>query len=177
MKITMENSRLVTIIQLREFLDGTKPIEFHLEGRRAKYEFIKKTFAEFHFTTLPKKQKGIVRRYIKKVTGYSTSQITRVLVASFFGNPYRASYTRNTFPKKYTPSDITLLVRTDTLHGRLNGVATQKILYREYHEYHHEEYRVISSISVSHIYNIRKTRSYSRQTIIYTKTQSAKRTI
>ncbi len=173
----MENSRLVNFIQIREFLQGTTAVDLSLSCRKEKYAFVKKTFDEFKYTTLSKKQKGLLRRYIRKVTGYSKAQIARVLASSFYGNPYRANYKRHVFNKKYTASDILLLAKTDNLHGRLNGVATRLILQKEYREFNKQEYKRISGISVSHIYNFRKTKKYFYQSLIYTKTNPAKRNI
>ena len=173
----MGNSRLVNFIQIKEFLQGTNSVDFVMKSTKEKYAFIKQTYDQFKYTTLTKKQKGVVKRYVRKVTGYSTAQITRVVAKSFTGNPYRASYKRHVFSKKYTALDILLLVKTDNLHGRLNGVATKLILQREYEEFKKEEYRTISGISVSHIYNIRKTKKYFYQSLTYTKTTPVKRNI
>jgi hypothetical protein len=173
----MGNSRLTHFTEIKEFLNGTKPLDFSMESRREKYAFIKETYDQFKYTTLSKKQKGLVKRYVRKVTGYSTAQITQVVANSFRGNPYRPEYKRNIFSKKYTPADILLLVKTDNLHGRLNGFATRLILEREYREFGKEEYKTICGISVSHIYNLRKTKRYSFETLTFTKTNPVKRNI
>lgn len=173
----MENSRLVHCTQLQEFLQGTTAVDFTVATKKEKYDFIKRTFDQFKYLSLPKKQKGLVRRYIRKVTGYSSSQITRVLVASFFGNPTKKVYIRHTFAKTYTAADIVLLAKTDNLHGRLNGFATQQILQREYHTFGNQAYKQISKISVSHLYNLRKTKPYARETLTYTKTKAVQRNI
>ena len=177
MKIIMENSRFTNFIQIKEFLQGTSTVTFSIESRKEKYAFIKQTLTQFKYTSLAKKEKGLLRRYIRKVTGYSTAQVTRVVAKSFYGNPYRMNYKRHVFTRKYTPADIVLLATTDNLHGRLNGVATRNILYREYHDFNKAEYRKISGISVSHIYNLRKTRRYTFSTLTYTKTNPVKRNI
>ena len=173
----MENSRLVNFIQIKEFLQGTSHVDLSLNSRKEKYKFVKKTFDEFKYTTLSKKQKGLLRRYIRKVTGYSKAQIARILAQSFVGNPYRENYKRYVFTKKYTASDILLLAKTDNLHGRLNGIATKRILQKEYQEFNKQEYKRISTISVSHIYNFRKTKKYFYQSLTYTKTNPVKRNI
>jgi len=173
----MGNSRLTDFTQLKEFLQGTIALDFSIESKKEKYLFIKETFDSFKYTTLAKKQKGLVKRYVRKVTGYSTAQVTRVIAKSFFGNPYGIQYQRTVFTKKYTLADIVLLATTDNLHGRLNGVATRNILYREYHDFHKEAYKNISTISVSHIYNLRKTKQYISKKLTYTKTNPVQRNI
>ncbi len=173
----MENSRLTDFTQIKDFLQGTSTVTFSMESRKEKYAFIKNVWDQFKYTTLSKKQKILVKRYLRKVTGYSTAQITRVVAKSFYGNPYRTDYKRNIFSRNYTSSDILLLSKTDNLHGRLNGVATRDILYREYHIFNKEKYKRISGISVSHIYNLRKTKRYILETLTYTKTNPVKRNI
>ena len=100
MMITMENSRLIHFTQLKDFLKGTTALDFSVKSRKEKYTFIKQTFDHFKYTTLSKKQKGLVKRYVRKVTSYSTAQITRVVAKSFYGNPYRSDYKRNIFSRK-----------------------------------------------------------------------------
>jgi len=177
MKIIMENSRLINFIQIKEFLGGTNHVDLSVSSRKEKYTFVKKTFDQFRYTTLSKKRKGLLIRYIRRITGYSRSQTERILAASFHGNPYRTDYKRHVFAKKYTASDILLLAKTDDLHGRLNGIATKLILQKEYREFNKQEYQRISNISVSHIYNFRKTKKYFYGTLTYTKTHPVKRNI
>jgi hypothetical protein len=38
----------------------------------------------------------------------------------------------------------------------LSGPATQKILYREFHDYGDQRYQRLATLSVPHIYNLRK---------------------
>lgn len=95
----MKNSRLSNFIQIKEFLQGVIHVDFSMRSTKEKYTFIKKVFDQFKYTTLAKKQKGLIKRYIRKVTGYSTAQATRVVVKSFYGNSYRLNYKRNIFTK------------------------------------------------------------------------------
>jgi len=59
----------------------------------------------------------------------------------------------------------------DEVHETLSGPATQKILYREFHDYGDQRYQRLSSISVPHIYNLRKSRVYRERKIYYQKTK------
>ena len=69
-------------------------------------------------------------------------------------------YRRHRFVRRYTPTDIELLAGVDEAHETLSGPATQKILYREFHNYGDERYQRLSAVSVPHIYNLRKSRVY-----------------
>jgi len=64
-----------------------------------------------------------------------------------------------------------LLTEVDEAHETLSGPATQKILYREYHEYANREYERLSRISVAHIYNPRRNGTYRKLRMVYKKTK------
>ena len=111
----------------------------------------------FRYARLRRKEKGVIRLYIGRVTGYSRAQICR-LMGQYLreGKLKRRQYRRHRFTAKYTRKDMDLLAGTDKLHDYLSGPATKRILEREYTEYGHEEYRNISMISIAHLYNLRR---------------------
>lgn len=59
----------------------------------------------------------------------------------------------------------------DEAHETLSGPATQKILSREYYEYGDARYQRLATISVPHIYNLRKSSVYRTRRISYQKTR------
>jgi len=179
MNITMIDSRLTHFNQLQSFLQATGGVTFKAgRDKRGKYFWIESVLTRFDFRYLNKKRKGEVRKYIKKISGYSSSQLTRLIKEHLKGKLTTPSiYKRNSFATRYTPSDISLLVKTDNVHSRLNGAATKNILEREYKIFGKKEYKNIKDISVSHIYNLRSKRQYISRSLTFTKTQSVKRTI
>jgi hypothetical protein len=73
---------------------------------------------------------------------------------SFILDAPRGNATQNAHPHwVYTRADIGLLAEVDEVHETLSGPATQKILYREYHEYGNHEYERLCRISVPHGYS------------------------
>jgi hypothetical protein len=74
--------------------------------------------------------------------------------------------------RKYDKDDIALLIQTDIAHKTPNGLSVKSILIREYLTFGKEEYATIAGISVSHIYNLRKTNKQylSSDAIKYSKT-------
>jgi hypothetical protein len=78
------------------------------------------------------------------------------------------------FSSHYTKSDIELLALVDEAHETLSGPATLKILYRAYHDFADLSYERLSSISVAHIYNLRKDRVYRERRIHIDKTRPTK---
>lgn len=162
---------------LGNFLNGVPPIEFSGTSKKEKYLWVKEILNRFNFRYLRKGDKGTVRKYIQKITCYSNSQTSRLIVKYLKGKLYFADYKRHSFPNKYSPSDIALLCKTDNIHQRLNGFATKQILIREYQKYAKTDYEKISHISVVHIYRLRITRFYQSNSLTFKNTQSVQRNI
>ena len=178
MNITMTDSRLSHSNQLETFLEGSKEISFEsLNSKKEKYNWIREILVRFDFRRLKKKERGVVRGYLKKISGYSDAQLTRLIKRYFKGKLIWRTYNRNIFPTKYTPKDIALLNLTDNAHSCLNGWSTKKILIREYSEFKKQDYENIKDISVAHIYNLRRTRQYKSHALTFTKTQAVNRNI
>jgi transposase InsO family protein len=72
-------------------------------------------------------------------------------------------YSRHRFTRRYTRQDIHLLALTDELHGNLSGPATKKILERQFLVYHQTDYERLATLSVGHLYNLRRHTAYTRQ--------------
>ena len=125
--------------------------EYHQQGRRAR---------------------GLLRRYLAKMTGLSRAQVTR-LIARYrkSGSLQPAPYRRHRFPQRYTRADIELLAAVDEAHENLSGPATRRILEREYRLYGKREFERLASISVAHLYNLRQQPRYRERRLHYAKTR------
>lgn len=177
MKITMTDSRLDNCTQLSLFLQGSEEVSFTLCKKSEKYQFVKDLFNRLNFRHLKKNDRGTARKYLQKMTGYSASQTTRLVTKYLCGKLFLTTVNRHSFPTKYATADIALLVKTDNSHNRLNGVATRKILAREFTVFGKVEYQKISQISVSHIYNLRQSQQYQKHSLTFTKTMAVQRNI
>lgn len=60
----------------------------------------------------------------------------------------------------------------DTRHEDLCGHAIKKLCERAYNKFEQKEYQTLANISVSHLYNLRKSSSYQKQRRVFTKTQA-----
>lgn len=171
----MTDSHIYSVAQIRAFLKVDSGIRFKAVSREEKYKWIDDTLTKFNYLRIKKKNKGIIRKYVVKLTGLSHSQLTRIInKKKRLGKIYCDSTKRHKFPKKYNPTDIALLIKTDNAHKRLSGQATKTILKREYQIFNKSEYFNISQISSSHIYNLRETRQYQSHSITLKKTNSVK---
>lgn len=173
----MIDSGLDNFNKLDNFLRASKEVKFSGSTKQEKYTWIKEILIKFKFGSLKKKGRGLVREYIQKMTGYSNTQMSVLILQYLEGKLCLKEYQRNKFTTKFLPSDIALLVKTDNIHQRLNGVTTKKILEREYQIYDHLEYERISQISVSHLYNLRQTYVYQTHSLTFKNTQAVQRSI
>ena len=124
---------------------------------------------------LPKKDKGIVIRYLIKMTSNSRQQLTRLIqkytkTGKINWMPCRS----NGFAKKYSSQDITLLAKTNALHETPCGQAVKKICERAFTAFDDDNYQRLSELSISHLYNLRDSVCYKKQRRTFTTTQARK---
>ncbi|MCX6724271.1 MAG: integrase [Candidatus Staskawiczbacteria bacterium] len=176
MIINMQDDDVVSIDQVKEFLKlNSEATMFLAENKAERNLWIENVLNKFGYFSCRKKDKTIVKKYIARMTGLSETQ-TKKLVSKKkkFGKIIVAYSNCRRFPTKYDASDIALLIRTDNLHGRLSGLATKGILVREYNTFSKQDYRNISNVSASHIYNLRATRQYVSHSVTVKKTNPVK---
>ena len=166
----MDDSTLTNINAVEQFLKSADEHQFKKKDRGEAYQWMESILVKFHYMGLNKSRKGLIKQYIAKMTHYSRAQITR-LIAQYVstGHVQRTDYQRHSFSKIYSDQDIQRLAHTDELHEFINGAAVKKILKNM--AKNDPNYKNLAEISVSHIYNIRKSITYKRITKTYTKTK------
>jgi transposase InsO family protein len=168
----MENGEHLSLEQIQAFLTGNEEIGFKAPNRRELYEWTQQALCAQSYSSLQRSGKGLMKRYIGKVTGLSRAQVTRLIGQYAESGMVRSRQGRGQrFTARYNAGDIALLAQVDEAHETLSGPATQKILYRQYHEFADAGYERLAEISVAHIYNLRKRRSYREHRMIFTKTR------
>ncbi len=170
----MKLEDLATIDQLADFLSGTQLVAFSVISKKDDcYHWIRRELVRFRYLRLPRSNKGVVIRYLMKVSGYSRQQITRLITQyRETGRVQRRQRTASGFKRKYTPVDIRLLAAMDERHDTPCGPAVKKLCERAWQVFGEVEYATLAGISVSHLYNLRKSKSYLRQRHHYQKTRS-----
>ncbi len=168
----MVERKVLSLEEIQAFMDASEKLEFEGKNRKEVYDWVRRTLVGQQYHLLGKAERGLVRVFIIKMTGLSRAQSTR-LIGQYLGTGdiTAKAYRRRRFPSVYTRADIVLLAEVDEAHETLSGPATQKILYREYHEYANREYERLSRISVAHIYNLRRNGTYRKQRMVYKKTK------
>ena len=168
----MNINDLTTIEQLELFLTGTQSIAFLVASNKKDiYRDIQRTLVRFRYPTLNKGSKGVVVRFLIKITGYSRQQITRLIKQyCVTGKIERQQRIYQGFERLYTVEDISLLASLDERHNTLSGPATKKLCERAYALFKQTQYQRFAGISVAHLYNLRKSKPYLRQRYTFEKT-------
>lgn len=168
----MDDSEATSLEQIRAFLAGAGEVRFAGQGREEVYGWTERTLVRFGYAGLGKPNKGLVRRYIARLTGLSRAQVTRLITSyAASGRVKAASYQRRKFPIRYTKSDVELLAYVDRSHGNLSGPATKRILERERHEYGQAVFERLAQISVAQIYRFRNSEAYRKRNTSYQPTR------
>ncbi len=76
MQVTMQHAERLTLAEMREFLDASSNLSFAGAGRKQIYALVEGALRAQKYMELSKKNKGIVRRYLVKLSGLSKAQIT-----------------------------------------------------------------------------------------------------
>lgn len=173
MVIDMNDAKLRTLDQVRAFLEGTVALEFSVLPEQ-RYEFIARTVCRFGYARLGRADKSVVLGFLMHVSGYSRQQLTRLVARAQAPVPLRKRYraSRTSFGRTYTEADVRVLAHTDSLHGTLSGPATKKLMERAYRAFGDQRYERLATISVGHLYNLRKRSGYGRVRQAWTKTRS-----
>ena len=175
----MTLNALTTIAHLEEFLAGTQPVAFSvLSSKDECYQWIQTTLLRFEYLTLSKPQKGIVIRYLQKMSGYSRQQLTR-LISQYrqTGCVTRRQRTVQGFARRYTAEDIGWLAAMDERHDTPSGPAVKKLCERAWQLFGETEYARLATISIGHLYNLRQSTGYLKQRHHVEKTRATRSSI
>lgn len=168
----MHQADKLSLDGIRRFISASEEIRFEGHKRGQIYGWVERVLCQQEYAQQGKVARGLLRSYIEKMTGLSRAQVTR-LIGRYLksGRVPVTVYSRHRFPQRYSRADIELLAAVDEAHETLSGPATRRILERELRLYGKEEYARLAAISVSHLYNLRQSRSYRERRLTYTKTR------
>lgn len=111
--ITMNDDELDSPKAIKVFLGGADKLKFSVPKSNC-YAWVANTLKRTGYLNLSKKDKGPVREYMELMTGYSWSQLKR-LIAQYRERKWigQSRLPRHTITKRYTHNDICLLVQMD----------------------------------------------------------------
>jgi len=174
MVIDMNETRLKTVAQLGAFLEGTLEVKFQpIRNDVERYGFIAAVLGRFTYRGLVRTDKGVLMRYLARITDYSRAQLKRLVSRHLKGEPLAKRYRAPAvgFARKFTTADVKLLARTDALHNTLSGPATKCLMQRAYAVYGDARYARLATLSVAHLYNLRHQAGYQATRAHWTKTR------
>ena len=168
----MDDSKWMSLDEIRAFLAGAEPVEFAAKGRKELYAWVERVLVRYEYARQGKAAKGLRRRYVEKMTGLSRAQVTRLIaVYRTTGRVQASAYRRHRFAAHYTKADIELLAYVDKAHGNLSGPATRRILEREHQVHGIAAYARLAGISPAQIYRLRATAAYRKRNTTYEPTR------
>jgi transposase InsO family protein len=163
MTIRMQELEGMTLEEMREFVRSNRKLRFGAEDREALYGLVERVLKYQHYSKLKKSERGVVRRFLVRVSGLSRAQTARLIRQWMSNRQVRSKKPiRRRFPTRYQAEDIVLLSQVDAAHEDLSGPAVRRILWREYTVYGRREYERLAGISVSHLYNLRRSQRYQK---------------
>jgi hypothetical protein len=131
MRAIMNSENLTTVESLDQFLQGNQAIAFSVLGDKTeRYQFTQKILMKFTYQTCSKKDKGLIRRFLMKMTGYSRQQVTRLIGQKRKGRIECQPCGDNGFSRRYSNEDVRLLALMDERHDTPCGQAIKKLCER-----------------------------------------------
>ena len=175
----MDESRLTTIPQIEDFLSASASIDFKPgAGDFERYAHISTVLKRFDYPRRNKRERGVLLAYLRHTSGYSRPQLTR-LVTRWQSNRLAAQPLAKRYgalaphvARKYTSSDVALLVEMERANEDVCGPAIVHLLRRAFQIYGDVRYERLSELSVSHLYNLRKSAGYQARRVSFTKTRA-----
>jgi hypothetical protein len=173
MHIRMSNLERLTVAEMEEFVSSNRGIDCSVIEGAAAYGFIERVLTAQRYRKLSKGQRGIVRRFLGKITGLSRAQMTR-LIRRWLDRRrvQRQPARRPSFPRRYIDAGIALLAEVDAAHEDLSGPAVRHLLERAWLVFGDPRCERLATISVSHIYNLRRSAAYRRRRVRVQHTQA-----
>jgi len=77
MIVTLQTHALQTLEQVRAFMAGAGPVSFTLTERDLAHAWMGDTLKRFGYARASRADRGLLRRYLAKVTGRSRAQVAR----------------------------------------------------------------------------------------------------
>jgi transposase InsO family protein len=172
LNISVQEAEKLSLEAISRFVEASEEIRFESKSRAQVYGWVGRVLIQQEYARQGKAARGLVRRYIEKMTGMSRAQTTRLIGRYTATGQVRPTvYRRRCFPERYTRADIELLASVDEAHETLSGPATQRILKREFEVYGKAEFERLARISNGHLYNLRRHARYRERLLHYAKTR------
>jgi hypothetical protein len=163
MTIRMSNLERLTLAEMEEFVTTSQQVTWSAVEPGSVYRLIERVLKAQQYRRLSKGQRGIVKRFLSKVTALSRAQLTRLIQRwTDTRRIERKPARRPSFHRRYTDADIASLAEVDAAHEDLSGPAVRHLCQRAWEVFGNEKFKQLASISASHIYNLRRSAAYRK---------------
>ena len=172
--IDMNEAQVRTLEQVRQVVAGTQALQFKAaQDDSGRYAWIEAVLRRLDYRQLKRAERGTVLAYLQRLSGYSRAQVTRLVSRWMSGKALAKNYRRpeHAFARRYTVSDMALLVEVDQAMDTLSGPATACVLRRQRDVFGDARFERLGSISVGHLYNLRNSAPYQSRRVVLTKTR------
>ena len=116
----MNDTRVMSMEELQVFLRSSGSLKFNGYSRTETYAWMEKTLRQYKYLARSRVEKGLLRQYLCKMSGYSPAQLTRLIDQFHCTRHLRVRpYRRHCFPTRFTREDQFLLAEVDEAHERL----------------------------------------------------------
>lgn len=176
MIVTFHTQGLKTLAQVQAFVSSHEAVSYTLTDRVAAYNWMADTLKQFHYGRCSRADKGVLRQYLRKVTGFSRAQVARCIKQFTDDGVIRDRRRSPTVPfaRRYTTEDIRLLAEMDALHGTVSGTTTRKLCERAFKVHGDVRFERLAGISNGHLYNLRQHKTYQAKRGSFDKTRPTK---
>jgi hypothetical protein len=96
--ISVQTSERLSLEQIQTFLEGSGEVGFKGQNREEVYGWVNRALRQQRYEELKRSGRGLVRRYIEKMTGLSRAQTTRLIMMYLNGEEVKSA------PLKAEPS-------------------------------------------------------------------------
>lgn len=177
MTINMNDNAIASIAQLGALIKAAETLG--VEGvkrnddKNAVYAWMNDILIRLRYRFLGKKDKGLVHRYLIWYSGYTETHIDHLIAAyKQRGKIFRRKRTQPAYAAVYTAVDIGLLAEVALAYRQQNGKALKEVCRDMYHTYHDLRFERLAKLSVSRLYDLKKTNVFVSRAGVQTKTRA-----
>jgi hypothetical protein len=139
--IRMHEAEKLSLEAIGRFVAASEESGLRPKTASKLYGWVEQVLVRQEYAQQGKAARGLVRRYVEKMTGLSRAQVTRLIARyTATGRVQADGLPAAAFSQLYTRADIELLASVDEAHETLSGPATRRILEREVELYGKPEY-------------------------------------
>jgi transposase InsO family protein len=175
MTIDMHDEKITSVAQLAGLIDAAEGLGPAGLARRGSLEdtrgWMEGTLRRLRYEALGKRDRGTVRRYLQLYSGYAATHVDHLIAAFRRGGGLKPKRrTQPKFPRKYSSDDVAMLAEVSEAYGHQNGRALKEAMRGMRDSYGDARFARLGGISVSRLYELRKTEAFRAVALTYTKT-------